>query len=396
MPDTDLVAEKVRQAEERLADLGIDCWLTFVRETTEVKDPALDLVLGFDVVWETAVLVTPDGPNHVVIGRHDAPNAEDLGLYEVHAYDESIEDAFADAVAAVDPDEVALNHSREYPAADGLTHGLYGRVTDLLADAGYGDRTTSAEPVMYDLRATKTATEHDRIRAAAERTVALLAEMVDAWTPDTTEADVAAFCHGVMREEGMGSAWSWDYCPTVHAGGAAPVGHTLPGDRTVPPGELLHVDFGVELDGYCADLQRVFYHPRGPDDDPPAGLLEAHRDVRAAIDAAFDVLEPGVVGHAVDTAAREEITDRGWEEFKHAVGHAVGRNAHDAGVLLGPRWDRYGDRPEGEVGVDEVYTLELGVDTEWGYVGQEELVVVTDDGAEYLVDPQTAVGRLSP
>jgi len=396
VPDTDLVAEKVRQAEGRLADRGIDCWLTFARETTEVGDPAVDLVLGFDVVWETAVLVTPDGPNHVVIGRHDAPNAEDLGVYEVHAYDESIDAAFADAVGAVDPETVALNYSREYPAADGLTHGLYGRVTDLLADAGYPDRVESAEPVVYDLRARKTATEHGRIRAAADRTVALLEAVADAWTPATTEADVAALCHDVMCEEGLGSAWSWDYCPTVHAGGAAPVGHTLPGDRTVPPGEVLHVDFGVEREGYCADLQRVFYHPRGPEDDPPAGLVEAHRDVRAAIDAAFDALAPGVAGHAVDTAAREAITDRGWPEFKHAVGHAVGRNAHDAGVLLGPRWDRYGDRPDGEVGTDEVYTLELGVDTEWGYVGQEELVVVRADGPEYLVAPQTELRRLSP
>jgi len=100
MPDADLVAEKVEQAERRLDELDVDCWLTFVRETSEVKDPAVDLVLGFDVVWETAVLVTPDGPNHVVIGRHDAPNAEELGIYEVHAYDESIGDAFADAVGA--------------------------------------------------------------------------------------------------------------------------------------------------------------------------------------------------------------------------------------------------------------------------------------------------------
>lgn len=66
----------------------------------------------------------------------------------------------------------------------------------------------------------------------------------------------------------------------MHAGGDSPVGHTLPGDRTVPEGELLHVDFGVVRDGYAADVQRIWVRGEaGPE------LTAAFRDVRAAIDA---------------------------------------------------------------------------------------------------------------
>jgi Xaa-Pro aminopeptidase len=240
----------------------------------------------------------------------------------------------------------------------------------------------------------KTPGERERTRVAAKRTEALLAEMADAWTPDWTEADASEFLHDRMREAGDDAAWSWEYCPAVHAGADAAVGHTLPGDRTVPAGELLHVDFGVSHEGYAADLQRVYYHPAEPGEAVPDDLQAAFADVRAALDAGLRALEPGVQGHEVDAAARVELTDRGWSEFGHAFGHQVGRDAHDGGTLLGPLRDRYGDRPRGEVEAGEVYSVELGVGTAYGYVGQEEMVEVVERGMEFVVEPQTDLRRL--
>jgi Xaa-Pro aminopeptidase len=105
-------------------------------------------------------------------------------------------------------------------------------------------------------------------------------------------------------------------------------------------------------------------------------------------------MEPGVQGVTVDDAARDELTDRGWPEYQHAFGHQVGRSAHDGGTLLGPTWERYGDQPLGELREGEVYTVELGVETEWGYLGQEEMVVVTDAGTEFVVPPQEELRTL--
>lgn len=395
MPDATLVAEKTDQAAAVLSDLGVDCWLVFCRETVEIPEPCLPYVLGFDVVWPTAVLVGADGESHVVLGRHDAPTARDLGVHEVHAYDEGIGPALRAVLGDLDPGTIAINHDADDVTADGLTHGMYRRLTDVLADTPYADRLVPAGDVVARVRGTKTATEHERIGAAAETTVDLLGAMAGAWRPSWSEADVAGWLHQRLTERGLDTAWSWDYCPTVHAGGAAEPGHTLPGDRTVPQGELLHVDFGVVRDGYAADIQRVFYHPPEPGADPPAPLEAAFGDVRAAIEAARDRLEPGVPGHEVDRAARELVTDRGHEAFAHAVGHQVGRSAHDGGTLLGPEWDRYGDAVRRAVRPGEVYTLELGLDTEYGYVGQEEMVRVHEDRVEWVVDPQTELRPLS-
>ncbi|MFW5949306.1 MAG: M24 family metallopeptidase, partial [Halolamina sp.] len=344
----------------------------------------LPYVLGFDVVWPTAVVIGSE-ESTVILGQHDAPTARDLGVHEVRPYDESIREDLQETLSEMDADRLALNFDRDDPVADGLSHGLFMKLDELLPDREF----VSASEIVADVRGIKSATEHERIQTAAETTLELLHDVADEWTPATTEADVADWLHERMREAGYGSAWSWDYCPTVHAGGDAEVGHTMPGDQTVAQGELLHVDFGVVRNEYAADLQRVWV--RGA---PSEGLQQAFEDVRAAIDAGRDVLEPGVVGHRVDARARAELVARDRELFDHALGHQVGRTAHDGGTLLGPEWDRYGEAVDHEVRVGEVYTLELGLDTEWGYVGQEEMVRVTDDGTEFLVDPQTSLWRL--
>jgi Xaa-Pro aminopeptidase len=389
MVDEQLIDAKVRQASDRLGELGIDVWLIFARETSEIPEPALSLVLGADVVWETAILITADDANHAIVGRYDAPAIERLDAYECHEYDESIRDELCAVLSELDPERIAIDYASEEQVADGLTHGMYLRLEDVLSETPYVDRLESAADVVSHLRRRLIDTERDRMDRAIEHTQSLYEEVTDAWEPQWTEADVASYLHSRLREEGLETAWSADHCPAVDAGSDAPIGHSQPGDRTVPPGELLHLDFGVNYDGYASDIQRLYYYPARSEDQPPEDLQTAFDDVRAAIETAFDALEPGVAGHEVDAVARETVTGRDWPEYKHATGHTVGRNAHDAGPLLGPHWDRYGDRPDGIVERGDVYTIELGVDTEWGYVGLEEMVEVTEDGARYLSDPQT-------
>ena len=95
-----------------------------------------------------------------------------------------------------------------------------------------------------------------------------------------------------------------------------------------------------------------------------------------------------VVGHArhfgVGAANRVDIIDAGYPEFKHGLGRGLGRAVHDGGTLLGPRWPCYGTMTERLVEAGNVFTLELGVMTEAGFVGLEEDVVVTEQGCQFL------------
>jgi Xaa-Pro aminopeptidase len=74
----------------------------------------------------------------------------------------------------------------------------------------------------------------------------------------------------------------------------------------------------------------------------------------------------------------------------YATGHHLGRTAHDGAGILGPEWERYGDTPNFPVEVGHVYTIEPGIHIPgYGYIGLEEDIVVTNNGAEYLSTPQT-------
>ncbi|HSH79042.1 MAG TPA: M24 family metallopeptidase, partial [Herpetosiphonaceae bacterium] len=168
---------------------------------------------------------------------------------------------------------------------------------------------------------------------------------------------------------------------------SSPVGHSRPGSLRVEPGHLVHVDFGVKRAGYCSDQQRMWYvDGAGP---PPSDVLRAFSVVRAAIGRAFAFIRPGVRGYEVDEVARQVFEDAGLPLYEHALGHGVGRSVHDGGVLLGPRWDRYGETPFGVVEAGMVFTLECGVQTSRGYLGLEEEIVVEEDGAHWLAPPQT-------
>jgi len=101
------------------------------------------------------------------------------------------------------------------------------------------------------------------------------------------------------------------------------------------------------------------------------------------------VIKPGMMGVEVDAVARKTILDAGYKEYMHATGHQVGRIAHDGGCLLGPAWPRYGKTPFLKIEEGQIFTLELGINLEeYGYLGLEEDILITQSGAEYLSDPQ--------
>src|SRR5450755_2935084 len=92
MLDYSIQKEKLAQAVDILREKKIDTWLTFVRETSHNADPALSLILGFDVTWHSAFIVTSAGRKIAIVGRFDGQNIRGMGAYdEVIVYDQSIQ-----------------------------------------------------------------------------------------------------------------------------------------------------------------------------------------------------------------------------------------------------------------------------------------------------------------
>jgi Xaa-Pro aminopeptidase len=239
------------------------------------------------------------------------------------------------------------------------------------------------------LRGRKSPAELQHIRAAIDRTLQLFDETSALLEPGLSEKQIAQHYHACVDEWNVTTGWAWDQCPIVNTGPHSAPGHTGPSDIVVEPGHLVHVDFGIRQEGYCSDLQRMWYVLRDGETEPPAHLVHAFNAVAKAIQEAAKILRPGIQGWEVDSLAREVITSEGYPEYQHGLGHQVGRAVHDGGTGLLPRWERYGDTPYGIVEENQVYTIELGVQTDAGYIGLEEDVLVTGDGVEWLAPPQT-------
>ena len=389
-PDAAIVREKLDQAPAILAEQGVDLWLTLVRETLLTRDPSLDLVAGTYCAWQSAFLVSSSGERVAIVGRHDMSSVEQLEAYsEVVGYDESIRPPLREAIEQLAPESIALNYSESDPAADGLTHGLWLVLREALEGTPYADRVASSAPVVNSLRGRKSPSEVARIRAAVAETEAIFALVGEQLRAGLKETEIAALLHAEVSRRGLGYAWEPSHCPAVNAGPEKDVGHSAPSALETRRGELLHCDFGVEKDGYCSDLQRGWYLLDEGESEPPADVRSAWEAVWAAVDAGAAKLRPGAVGHEVDAAARERLVSAGFPEPKYALGHQLGRSAHDGGTILGPRWDRYGVAPLGTIEEGNVFTLEYGAAVPGrGYVGLEEDVLVTSDGVEWLSSPQ--------
>lgn len=393
MSKFELVHEKLDQAVSILEEKDVDLWLTFVRETSQVNDPCLDLILGFGMTWQSALMISRTGERVAIVGRFDAPNVERLDAYtDVVCYDQSIREALLAHLQRLDPRQIAVNYSENDPAADGLTHGMFRILQGLVEGTTYAERFVSAEDVIGALRGRKSPQEIARIRAAVQATEAIFEHIGQRLQPGAPAREVADWFHKAAAERQLGLSWARDHCPTVTAGPDSPVGHAMPGDFVLARGHLLQVDFGVERAGFVSDLQRTWYFLDEGESEPPAEVQDAWTAARRSLEAGRAALRPGAHGWEVDRAARETLTGAGYPEYMHAFGHHVGRTAHDGATVLGPRWERYGTSIEGVIEAGNVFAIELGVQVpERGYIGLEEDVLVTPDGAEYLSDPQQAL-----
>lgn len=390
-PDYPLIREKLDQATGILEEVGIDCWLTFVRETSAVLDPVLPFIYGHDVTWQSAFILTRTGRRVAILGRYDAENAHRLGAYdEVITYDAAFSEPLRQVLTELDPRQIALNYSTDNSHADGLTHGLFLLLHEYLSETPYPARFTSAERIVTALRSRKTPAEVERIKAAIATTFDIYHRTFASVEVGKEEREIGAFMHAQVDMLGLETSWERAACPAVNSGPDTPIGHAGPTAVRVAPGHIVHFDFGVKQNDYCSDIQRVLYVLHPGEKRAPQPVQHGFDTVVRAIQAAVAAMKPGVTGREVDAVARKVIIEAGYPEFKYATGHHLGRACHDGGGVLGPLWERYGDTPNYPLEAGHVYTVEPGLFVEgYGYMGLEENVLVTEAGALFLGAPQT-------
>ena len=389
-----LIQEKVNQAIEILKEQNTDMWLTFVRETSGVRDPALDFLIGEnDLTWPSALILTRKGQKIAIIGNLEKESLERLDVFdEILGYDTAVSALLKETITRLNPDRIAVNTSRNNVHADGLTHSMYAFLKEYLAGTPYADRLVSAEPVISAMRGRKTPAEQARILKAVEITDEIFKKTFAHIKVGMTEIEIGEYMHNLARKYNVELAWPAENCPAVNSGPNSPVGHNGPTDIKIERGHIIHFDFGVKYEDYCSDIQHVCYVLREGETEAPAEVQRGFDTIHTAVEKSREAMKAGVTGNSIDVISRKIITDAGYPDYPYALGHQLGRVAHDGGALLGPLWEKYGDSPNQKLEVGQIFTIEPGLAVEgYGYVGLEEDVVMTANGAEYLGEPQREV-----
>jgi Xaa-Pro aminopeptidase len=220
------------------------------------------------------------------------------------------------------------------------------------------------------LRAAKEPAELDRIAAAAELGDRAFAHIVERIEEGRTEREVALELEWFMRTNGSEGV---AFPPIVASGPNSARPHATVTDRELGRGDLVKLDFGARVGGYCSDMTRTVVI--GPAGERERGLYDA---VLEANEAAFDAVRPGMPVRELDAVARDSLASRGLgDAFLHGLGHGVGLDVHEA--------PRIGRTSEESLPLGGVVTIEPGAYVEGlGGVRIEDLVSVGPDGPEVL------------
>ena len=385
--------EKLQQAVKILNEQNIDAWLTLVRETAMNNDPILPFISKVDFTALTGIIVMKSGKTVVLAGNNDAEGINQTQVYdEVITYSGNFKDALKELLDKNKVTRLAANYSIDDVASDGLSHGLFLLLQETVKGAAYVPEIISAAPIISKLRGSKTAVEKKLIIEAINTTEDIFQEARQFIREGVTEQDIHQFFTNRMKHYGVQASWQASQCPGVMLGPKSIPGHNSPTEITACKGDVMDIDFGVLQDGYCSDLQRIYYILKDNEDFACEEVQKAFDTLKEAIRRAAEFMRPGVTGEEADAAARNYVVSQGYPSWNYALGHQVGRMAHDGGMILAPKWDRYSSRQvEQPMEPGMVFTLEPGIATSRGYVGIEEMVYITEAGAEFLSSPQQEI-----
>ena len=353
-----LAARKARLAE-LVAEEGLDALVVggLIRPGDSNRAETLNLrwLTGFSGT-SGACVIGPDPTPFVTDFRYAERVQSELGgEYELVQAKSQLLPALAERLAGrvgYDDANVSVRTLRRIEEA--ISEGV-----ELVASAGLVER----------LRRHKDESELEAIAAAARLGDEVFEWLAERGLSGRSEREVARAAEARMRELGAEPSFP----PIVAAGANGALPHSEPSEREIGAGELVIVDMGVELDGYCSDCTRTY--ATGPLDEEATAVYELVLDAQLL---ALEAVGPGVSAKEADAAAREPIAAAGHgERFGHGTGHGVGMEIHEA--------PRIAATSEDALELGDVVTVEPGVYVPGRFgVRIEDLVAITEKGTRNL------------
>lgn len=250
--------------------------------------------------------------------------------------------ALAQLIEEKKPDTIGINQSTHWPEADGLTKGLYDRLTAALPDR-YVERLQPAEQLVVRWLETRTQSELSILSTAVSLARGVIAEAFSASTitPDaTTTDDVAWYIRQRFEELGL-DAWFMPYVTFQRTGNQCT--EDMPfcsaGKGLIKRGDVLHTDVGICYLSQCTDTQEMAYVLKLNEQSAPDGLKNALRTGNKWQDLLTQEFITGRSGNEILAATRSASQQANIDSSTYT--HPIGFFGHAPGPTIG-MWDNQG------------------------------------------------------
>lgn len=224
---------------------------------------------------------------------------------------------------------------KEYPRGVKLYELLKGNKTlamplarmsaaDYLSLTANGYEIVDSLPAFESAMAVKSTEELKNIKLACEATDRAYVKLLGEIKEGMTENEVAALLEYNMRKEGASGT---SFATICAFGTNSSVPHHETGDAKLKFGDIVLLDFGCKIGGYCSDCTRTFLFG---DDGKHEKFKEIYGRVLEAHMLVKQQFASGMTGRQGDAIARDYFAKFGLDKyFTHALGHSLGINIHE-------------------------------------------------------------------
>ena len=323
-----------------MRDHGIDMWIVAVKEN------------HYDPLWKDLGRGYVSGIGYYVFADRGGDRIERLALgpsgymiAESGAYDQFLPPArLPELVKQRDPKRIGVNMSDEIGPADGLSVTMLAHLKKTLGEP-YASRLVSAERLVADFRSHRVASEIVAFGEAAGIAIQLTERALsnEVITPGkTTLEDVAWWMQDRLLDRALGSEFDM---PSVYITGPEGIAATS-NRRIIQPGDVMMIDWGVQLMNFGTDVKRVAYVLKPGETAPPKSIQNAFDKALAVRDVLKKAIKPGVRADATMKLMDQALRDAGFGviEFNRPNAddktdvvygfHPVGNTGHDIGPSL--------------------------------------------------------------
>lgn len=235
---------------------------------------------------------------------------------------------------------------------------------------GDGFKLIPLEEEIKNLRAIKDESELELIRTAIDISSKAFEHIRGILKEGTLESKIALEMEFFMKRNGIRSL---GFDIIVASGKRSALPHGKASDKHIEDGDFVLIDFGGGFEGYNSDQTRTLICGR-----PSSKQKEIYKLVKEAHDMAIESIRPGIPILQVDEMARSHIRNHGYGDFfGHGLGHGIGLSVHEDPIINGENKDIL------QKGM--LFTIEPGIYIpDWGGVRIEDMILVTESGAERL------------